>query len=176
MSNINGLDNEFEFVRYLNGKKVKELNPLMREVIDDIFNNIDDDSIVKCWRNHFKQKSDIFIKINKVMKGISIKKGMKNSVHVEGISNFVDFLKENKVDDKIINEYLKYHFADDTIDGSGEIRYGVDEYKRKNQKNIVFYCFIIYINTTQKSICCILHSFFAKIYRKWKKAQIFKPA
>lgn len=136
MSNINGLDNEFEFVRYLNGKKVKELNPLMREVIDDIFNNIDDDSIVKCWRNHFKQKSDIFIKINKVMKGISIKKGMKNSVHVEGISNFVDFLKENKVDDKIINEYLKYHFADDTIDGSGEIRYGVDEYKLKNQKSI----------------------------------------
>ena len=136
MSNISGLENEFEFVKYLNGKKVKELNPLMREVIDDIFNNIDEDSIVKCWRNHFKQKSDIFIKINKAMKGISIKKGMKNSVHVEGISNFIEFLKENKVDNKIINEYLKYHFADGTIDGSGEIRYGVDEYKRKNQISI----------------------------------------
>ena len=48
MSNINGLDNEFEFVRYLNGKKVKELNPLMREVIDDIFNNIDDEKDRYC--------------------------------------------------------------------------------------------------------------------------------
>lgn len=136
MSEISGLDNEYEFVKYLNRKKVKELNPLMRDVIKDIYNNIDDESIIKCWRNHFKQKSDIFIKINKVMKGISIKKGMKNSVHVEGISYFRGFLKQNNVDNKIIEEYLKYHFADGSIDGTGEIRHSVIEYKQKNQENI----------------------------------------
>lgn len=134
MSEISGLDNEYEFVKYLNGKKVKELNPLMQDVINDIYDNIDDESTIKCWKNHFKQKSDIFIKINEAMKGISIKKGMKNSVHVEGISYFREFLKENNVDNKIIEEYLKYHFADGSIDGSGEIRYSALEYKQKHQK------------------------------------------
>ena len=27
MYNINGFDNEYEFVKYLNGKKISELNP-----------------------------------------------------------------------------------------------------------------------------------------------------
>ena len=74
MSNISGEDNEFSFVKYLNGKKVGELNPLFRDLIDSLFYCKEDD-IIKCWRNHFPQKSDIFIKINGKLKGISIKKG-----------------------------------------------------------------------------------------------------
>ena len=98
MSDISGFDNEYEFVKYLNNKKISQLNPMFRELIDALFEHANEDSIIKCWLNHFKEKSDIFIKINGIMKGISIKKGNKNSVHVERISDFINFLIENKVD------------------------------------------------------------------------------
>lgn len=74
MSNISGNSNEFEFVKYLNNKKILELNPLFRALIDELFAIKDEESIIKCWRNHYNQKSDILIKINNKLKGISIKK------------------------------------------------------------------------------------------------------
>ena len=35
MSNINGFDNEFEFVKYLNGKQIRELNPSGAQAVMD---------------------------------------------------------------------------------------------------------------------------------------------
>lgn len=37
MSNINGKNNEFEFVKYLNGKKISQLNPIFKDLIDELF-------------------------------------------------------------------------------------------------------------------------------------------
>ena len=136
MNSINGFDNEFDFVKYLNNKKIKELNPVFRELVDKLFGFKNENYIIKCWRNHYKQKTDIFIKINGIMKGISIKKGMKNSFHVERISDFVKFLEENSIDREIIFEYLKYHYADGSIDGRGKKRLSVEEYKKDNQNSI----------------------------------------
>ena len=92
MSEINGLDNEYEFVKYLNKKKISELNPMFYDLIKSLFPEENESSTISCWRNHYKQKSDIFVKINNTMRGISIKKGMKNSFHVERISDFINFL------------------------------------------------------------------------------------
>lgn len=133
---MNGFKNEFDFVLSLNGKKVKELNPMLKDLITNLFGNIDDESIIKCWKNHYKQKSDIFVKINNIMKGISIKLGYKNSVHVEPISSFIHFLIENNIPKDIIIEYLKYHYADGTTNGSGENRISSEEYKNKYPSKI----------------------------------------
>lgn len=135
-SNISGSDNEFEFVKYLNGKKILELNPMFEELIYQLFPLEQPNSIIKSWRNHYNQKSDIFIKINGVMKGISIKKGMKNSIHVERISDFIHFLIENKIDRELVIEYLKYQYADGSTNGKGLKRLSVEEYKKNNQHNI----------------------------------------
>lgn len=136
MSNINGFDNEFEFVKYLNNKKIEELNPMFKGLIDELFPYECETSVIKCWRNHYKQKSDIFIKVNGVMKGISIKKGIKNSIHVERISDFIHFLIENKIDRNIVIEYLKYHYADGSTNGKGVTRLSAEEYKKENQSSI----------------------------------------
>ena len=136
MSEINGLDNEFAFVLELNNKTIKELNPLCRDLIEAIFPNENENSIIKCWRNHLKQKSDILIKINNKIKGISIKKGIKNSVHVEPISQFISFLITNNVSRDSIIEYLKFHYADGTTNGKGLKRISTEEYKAKNQAKI----------------------------------------
>ena len=136
MTEINGFDNEFEFVKYLNGKRVGELNPMFREVIDTIFYCINDDDVIKCWRNHYPQKSDIFIKIRNFIKGISIKMSSRNSVHIDCISEFIHFLIENEVPRDIIIKYLKYHYADGTTNGRSKIRISAEEYKKTHQDHI----------------------------------------
>lgn len=136
MSEISGIDNELEFVKYLNGKRVSDLNSMFRDLIEDLFSNMNEDLMIKCWSNYRKQKSDIFIRIDGLTKGISIKKGMKNSVHVEEISSFIHFLIENKVERDVVIEYLKYHYADGSTNGMGIERLSVLEYKEKNQLSI----------------------------------------
>lgn len=75
---IDGKQNEYEFVLLLNNKKVCELDINTQEMIHSIFNNIDDNQMIKAWKNHWKQKTDVMIKIGKIIKGISIKKGSRN--------------------------------------------------------------------------------------------------
>lgn len=116
---LDGYNNEFLFVLEFNNKKVKELNPLLREVIDDIFPKINEDAIIKSWKNHvYNQKGDIFIKIGSSIRCISIKKGSRNSVHVESISDFRKFLSSINVSEEIINSYFLFH-------------YGIDKYNNK---------------------------------------------
>jgi len=136
MTNISGKDNEYEFVKYLNNKQISQLNPMFRDLIDTLFYCKNEDSIIKCWLNHIKGKSDIFIKINGLIKGISIKKGNKNSIHVERISDFIHFLIENRVNKEIVIEYLKYHYADGSTNGKGTKRISAEEYKQENQSKI----------------------------------------
>lgn len=136
MSAINGIDNEIEFVNYLNGKVVSELNPIFRNFIDEVFNFPSDSSVIKCIKNKYNQKADIFIKIDNVIKGFSIKKGMKNSVHVERITDFIHFLIENKVSREIVIEYLKSHYADGTTNGKGLNRLSAKDYRENNQDKI----------------------------------------
>lgn len=107
-----GYQNEFLFVLEFNNKKVKELNPLLREIIDDIFYNINDESIIKSWRNHYNnEKGDILIKIEDHIRSISIKKGSRNSVHVESIISFKALLKESGISEKNIYNYELFHYG-----------------------------------------------------------------
>ena len=47
---------------------------MFTDFIDSLFSYYNDSLIIKSWKNSHKQKSDIFIEINGVIKGISIKK------------------------------------------------------------------------------------------------------
>lgn len=133
---ISGFENEREFCRELNNKKISSLSPLLREFIEDIFETVDENDMVNCLVNYDKKKYDIKVSINNITKNISIKKGIKNSVHVEGISSFIHFLIENNVSRKDVINYLRYHYADGTTNGSGIRRMSADEYKKNHQVEI----------------------------------------
>lgn len=94
--------------------------------------------VIKCWKVPGCQKADIRIKINGITKNISIKKGIKNEVHIETIDNFIKFLAGLKVDKYCLNEIKKYLYADGTNDGKGNFRQSIKEYKQDNQKVIDF--------------------------------------
>lgn len=169
---ITGYKNENEFVNYLNKKKVSEINPMFKEFLETLFGALNDEEQIHAWNNYEKQKADIYIKINNKRKGINIKKGIKNSVHTEHINTFIKFLKENHFDQEMIIEFLKYHYADGTIDGTGENRMTVAEYKEKYQQEIdlinkqfnnkdfiikVILKFILVGNIPIESIDCIVY-------------------
>lgn len=133
---ISGFENEDEFVKLFHKRRFRELNPLEQLFLNDLFENVKDNDIVYCYKSYEKKKADIFIRVRTVTKGISIKKGIKNSVHTEPIRVFIDFLKECGVNDDVINAYLRYHYADGSIDGTGKHRMSSEEYKIEHQKEI----------------------------------------
>lgn len=133
---ITGFSNEYEFVDYLDGKLVKNVNMLFRELFLNLYGDIDENEMIRCWINYKKEKTDIFIRINNCIKRISLKKGVKNSVHVEHIETFINYIKTIGINEKIICDILKYHYGDGTIDGTGKKRMSVFEYKSYFQKTI----------------------------------------
>lgn len=133
---ITGIENEIEFVKYLNGKKGHEIHPIFQQLLENLFPNFTNYNSINAWKNNNPQKTDIYIKIKDITKRISIKKGIKNSVHVEPISEFIHFLIQNNISRDVINAYLKYHYADGTNNGTGEKRLSVAEYKIGHEQEI----------------------------------------
>ena len=134
--NISGVGNEIEFVQFLNMKRVWQLNPMFLSFLEDLFGRLKENDIIYCWKNDKPEKSDIFLKVQGVTKGVSIKRGIKNSVHVERISDFIHFLIKNNIQKDIIEKYLRYHYADGTLNGSGHRRLSASEYKILHQDEI----------------------------------------
>ncbi len=128
-----GFQNEYQISRYINNKKLNELSFILQEMIYKLYGGLEGSETVKCFVDTNKHKYDIVITINTVVKRISIKMGYKNSVHTEGITTFIDFLKENKIPSYLYSKYLQYHYADGTKNGSGSVRISALEYKKRNQ-------------------------------------------
>lgn len=70
-NNRNGFENEFDICFNLNRKKLKELNILYKEFIEDLFLNVKDDDIIICYCDSTKKKYDIVIKINTDIKRLA---------------------------------------------------------------------------------------------------------
>lgn len=102
----------------------------------DLYGNINPKENIVCCKNDKPQKFDILIKIGNTTKRISLKKGFKNSVHSEPISEFVHFLIQNGLPKQQVIEFLKYHYADGSTNGKGNIRLPIEEYKKSHQKDI----------------------------------------
>lgn len=82
----NGFENEKEFVESIHNKKFNELNFNLQLFIEDLFGHIENEKIIKCYQNEEKKKFDICIKIDGKEKLVSIKKGIKNSIHFSSLT------------------------------------------------------------------------------------------
>lgn len=131
-----GIDNEIEFADSFDNKRFCDLNILQQDFIEDLFGKVKKLSYIRAWKCKYNFKTDIYIKIDDIVKRVSIKKGINNSVHTEPISEFIHFLIENNINQDLINNYLKYHYADGTLNGSGEKRLSGLEYKKDHQTEL----------------------------------------
>lgn len=103
-----GFQNEVDFKDIIDKKKLYQLPTDIKEMLLYIFGNVDDKSYVQCWLSKYYEKADIKVKINGVVKGISIKSGGFSSIHQEHISKFYPFLLKIGVDDNVINKFNNY--------------------------------------------------------------------
>jgi len=140
----NGIQNEIDFVKSLNGKKLYQLSKNMQDLLKVIFLDINSKSTIACWQSKYYEKADIKIKINNELRGLSIKTGRFCSMHQESTKKFYPFLIKIGVDTKIINlfdnfmhgtinnkkvdasTYIKYHEPEITV-----IRKTFNEYYTK---------------------------------------------
>ena len=134
---MTGFENEMEICKCLNCKRVNQTNMLFILMLQDLYGEeLKLDSVIKCKIDYNHKKYDIVVSIDGIEKRISIKKGYKNSVNMEGISSFINFLIENGISKESIVEYLKYHYSDGTTNGTGKKRISSKVYKETNQKSI----------------------------------------
>lgn len=132
---IDGYQNEFEFINYLNKKTYGETNLIMQDFLKKLYPEIKKQDIIKAYKYGRYAKVDMVIDVNGIKKGISIKSGDKNSVHLEKIENFVSFLKKIKFNE--VDLLLRYLYSDGTNDNTGIIRQSSSEYKINHQDDII---------------------------------------
>jgi hypothetical protein len=146
-SNKHGNNNENEIANYLDGKKIKDLNPTMKNFIKFICqkkNIIFDENtnISACPEKNKKLKQDIYIEIEKIKVGISLKMGTGNSCHQEKIDDFISLIRSKcNATNEICDLWRFFIWADGTLDGkgskekdsSGKIisRFDANEFKKK---------------------------------------------
>lgn len=119
----NGYKNELEFVELFNNKYISDLDNNSKLFLEDLFETkIDNNEIIKSWKNRMNQKTDIFIKYKNYIKNISLKCRNSNSVHCEQIQEFKRYLEKLNIPYKTIDKYVSYHYG----------------YKRDNNGNLIF--------------------------------------
>ena len=84
--------NWFFIFKVINNSYINELNPILQDLIICLFPNIQNNDIIHAKKYGKYAKTDIVISVNDVNKGISIKTGYNNSVHIEPIKKFEEKL------------------------------------------------------------------------------------
>lgn len=130
-----GYQNEFEFINYLNGKRYGELNILIQDLLKKLYPDVEKTDIITAYKYGRYAKVDIVVSINGIEKGISIKSGSRNSIHIETIKKFVSYLKKFNFNE--IERLLRYLYSDGTIDNTGAIRQSSSEYKLNHGDDII---------------------------------------
>lgn len=120
--NSNGFKNEEKIRNYLNNKKLSQLNKNMSDFITFLFNDVNINSQITVKKGANGQKGDMKIYINNVEKIVSIKIGSGNSVHQEKFNEFLLFLEEINVPTNLITYMQYFHWADGSIDNTGDSR------------------------------------------------------
>ena len=130
----NGYENEFDFINSLNNKRFYEVGYFFQKFLKNLYPNIKGNDVIKAYKYGRYAKVDMVIDVLGIKKGISIKCGYKNSVHVEPIDKFILYLKMHNF--KYLDELLRYLYSDGTNDNTGSIRLSSSEYKGSHEGDI----------------------------------------
>ena len=141
--NGHGFRNVENIINSLNNKTFNDIPDNLKEFIFSIFSKrcISSD-VLTAEKVKSGLKGDILIWLNNDknnLKNISVISGSGNSVHQENVYSFCTFLRDEiGLEDSVINKYLHFHFADGTIDNSGEVgsRLSAQQYKKNNVDNL----------------------------------------
>ena len=136
MNTSKGITVEERMVHLLNNKRYDEINENLHHFVSFLLPFLEADSKLKCCRTEDFIKPDICISQDDERKFVSVKTGLSETLHTENIISFVNFLKDNGIDDYTVESYLLYQYGDGTTDGSGENRMSSVETRFKMNERI----------------------------------------
>lgn len=133
----NGKGNETAIINYINKKRtLSEMNDNIKNFVKFLFPEITESNSVTAKKYGENYKPDIVIEFDNKKKYISIKSGDCNSIHQEHIYSFTNYIENLGANKETISLIKKFHFNDNTLDGTGEFRRSASEYQLYNQKDI----------------------------------------
>ena len=130
-----GILNEYVFINNINNKKYKETNILFQEMLKALYPWIKENDLIIAYKYGKYAKTDIVLSVRNIKKGISLKSGDKNSVHLEKIDSFCKFISRYKFGE--LESMKRYLYSDGTNNNTGKIRCSADEHKQKFPEDII---------------------------------------
>ena len=129
-----GFRKEIFFIKKFNEKYFHQFNDCDKKFLLDIkFENYQNQYFVASKPQAAREKTDVIISSSIGHKvNLSIKSGKNNSVHQEDINKFCKFLIDSGFDNQEIKNMLFFHWSDNSLDNSGEFRYGATRFRKKN--------------------------------------------
>ena len=134
------LGNLYKIINSLNGRQFNELNKNMKDLLCFLYgNSFKDNEVIVAYKGKYPSKANLVIQVGEVKKGINIKSGDTNLLHVETIESFITFLESLHLDKETTNFIKFYHYGDNTLDGSGNKKMNSEEIKFRFHNEISFY-------------------------------------
>lgn len=126
---------EQQFAEYFNGKRFDQLDFISQDLFLALFPDIKGHHIIRSDKYYTNAKVDIWVEVNGYIRGISIKTGHNNSVHLEYIESFAAYLKA--IGFKNSNYLKRYLYGDGTDNNTGKHRLSAVEYKRYHRSEVL---------------------------------------
>lgn len=131
-----GFINEEILREYINNNNYSGYNENIKAFLRFVFGlNFDSRLNFKAEKKAGQLKPDLSIVHNGIEKYISIKKGSGNSVHQEKIDVFFPVINDI-LGQSSLNNLKMFHYGDDTINDTGNIRYNASECKVRYSKQV----------------------------------------
>ena len=133
-----GFFKEEEMVLLLNGKTYDELSNNGKHLIREMFGHVEGNALIQAELVGDYMKPDFSVTCGEETHYVSMKSGGSDIVHQEYIKNFVMYLRDQGIPNRVLRTLLYYHYGDGTIDGSGAERMPYQEIAHKLAKDIQY--------------------------------------
>ena len=128
---------ELKIVELLNGCKFENLPTNLKNLVNFIFPNSQNDAVIKAELIEGTMKPDFSISVSDETHYVSMKSGVNNIVHQEYIKNFIAILREYGFSDTVLRTVLFFQYGDGTYNGTGKERMSYATLRKKLEKAFV---------------------------------------
>ena len=169
----------YEFIRQIDNKCLNQLSKENKELIKQLFSDVNENEIIKIEKIYKSKKSLISIKVNQQKEYVNILFKNYHIIAEPSIIQFVNLLKSKKVYKKTIDDFLFLMWGDLTYNNTGKVRYDSNTIytnyfdklclvnERLNQLDILKTIFLKYL-FSDENITKKINYLLYKVNNEWK--------
>ena len=137
MSYNSGQMLEEKIVQILNENKIEHLPQNLKNLVQFIFPNCQDNDIVRAEVIEGTMKPDFSVTVGEQTHYVSMKSGVNNIFHQEYIKNYIGILRDYGFSDTVLRAVLFFQYGDGTYNGTGKERMSYTALRMKLEKAFI---------------------------------------